>query len=136
MAQDLQQDFNGTGTAFTSIFGSAINDGNTDTSATVDFGATAPIDIVVEMTIAGSTGTVDGVVKVFMKWSTDNTNFDEDDQAMYLGSVVPTVSATVYKNLRGPVRARYGQLHVSNESNIQITTSCAASYVEVAGDQA
>jgi hypothetical protein len=113
------------GPTVSGLFGSAITAGNSQTSAAIDFGNPAPEGAAYELKIASGSGTVDGTIDIHIKWSNDNTDFADDDKAMFLTSITPTASTTVIEIAVQGIWAQYGKILVDNNqsSGPDVTTS-------------
>ena len=134
MAQSLRQDF--LADAAVTISLNDLADGSSVDATKIDLGNPGPFALTVECLFDGLSGGVD-LVEIYAKWSTDDTDFSDDENSLLVGVVDMNQTTAVKKVFIMPVHAQHLIFRVLNNSSAAMAASGNTMRIsEVAVDQA
>ena len=138
MAQDLGFDF-AAGPAVAGLV-LDITAGNDDDTTSFDLGSPGPLQLGIKIVAVTGAGTPAGNQQVIarIRWSHDNSVFDDLETADILWVDTITASNTINKNVTIPAKAQYGMLNFENDqsSGPALTTGTLFELYDIFGDQA
>lgn len=111
-----------------------LANGSSATSAAIDNTANLYVDLLVEVVVTTASGaTATGIVEVYGKASIDNSDFDDDANDRWLGSLaLAAAGAGTYKRIL-PVATAFGgtvppylQVRVKNSTGAALTAGTAS----------